>query len=391
MSVITNAGSLELAAGSAATIPFTVVAGRSLIVQVSYGNAITGMTGISDSEGNTWVLDYSDTSPYGHERRVYRCQTVGTPPTTITVTGSVGTLVYWFYQVTDLATSTPFEGATPVAGVSGTSHSAAFTTLTPNALTILTAVTGVARGTVTPTSGFTNLFHSRNTHLGMYNQDVGAAGSKTVTYTTSNTVLPHNLLIVYKNINTDPTVSTVTSSSTDEGSAMVFTVTLSGPTNRDTVYVYSWGGTATSADYTQALTSSMCARTGGASGNVTVSGSNITAENGVSAFTITVPTTHDLSDEVDETVVLTVGGVASTGGLITDNDAPPVVTFTDGVESFGVVTCVATLAQASGKTITFDYSTANGAKTAGTHYTSATGTLTFNPGETVKTITANTL
>ena len=198
---------------------------------------------------------------------------------------------------------------------------------------------------------------------------------------------------IYLTVNYDagPSVSSITSSTTAESSSIVFTVTLSAATTSDTVYAYSWGGTATSADYTQTLTTAMCTRTGGASGNVTVSGTNITAETGVSAFTITVPVTNDTTDEDSETIVLTVGGTASTGGTITDDDAPPVVTFSDGVESFGVVTCVATLGAVSGKAITFGYATANGTKTAGTHYTAATGTVTFNPGDIKKTITANTL
>ncbi|GIR77918.1 MAG: hypothetical protein CM15mP80_05430 [Alphaproteobacteria bacterium] len=41
---------------------------------------------------------------------------------------------------------------------------------------------------------------------------------------------------------------------------------------------------------------------------------------------------------------------------------------------------------ASEKTITVDYATADGSATATNDYVSSTGTLTFNPGETSKTI-----
>jgi hypothetical protein len=44
------------------------------------------------------------------------------------------------------------------------------------------------------------------------------------------------------------------------------------------------------------------------------------------------------------------------------------------------------LSAASGKTITFNYATANGTKTAGVDYTAASGTVTFAPGETSKNI-----
>ena len=43
-------------------------------------------------------------------------------------------------------------------------------------------------------------------------------------------------------------------------------------------------------------------------------------------------------------------------------------------------------AQDDCKAVTVDYATADGTATAGEDYTSASGTLTFNPGETVKTI-----
>lgn len=171
---------------------------------------------------------------------------------------------------------------------------------------------------------------------------------------------------------TDPTVTSVTSTATPEGTATVHTVTLSGPTNRDTAYAYSWGtATATGADYTQTLTTAMCARTGGASGNVTVSGSNITAETGVSAFTITVPTTQDALDEDSETIVLTVGSVASTGGTITDDDALPSITITPSITVDGgdsvVLTC--TLGAVSGRVSQARLVLADGTKVGGVDYT----------------------
>ena len=48
------------------------------------------------------------------------------------------------------------------------------------------------------------------------------------------------------------------------------------------------------------------------------------------------------------------------------------------------------LSPTSFQTVTVDYALANGTAIAGTHYTTQTGTLTFNPGETSKNITVNT-
>src|SRR5256885_9739723 len=47
-----------------------------------------------------------------------------------------------------------------------------------------------------------------------------------------------------------------------------------------------------------------------------------------------------------------------------------------------------TLSPASGQTVTVSYSTANGSATAGSDYVATSGTLTFNPRDTTKTITS---
>jgi hypothetical protein len=194
------------------------------------------------------------------------------------------------------------------------------------------------------------------------------------------------LTVPYTVGSSGPTVSSITATSPTEAGNIVFTVTLSeAVSGSDATYAYSWGGTATSADYTQALTTGMCARTGGASGAVTVSGSNVTAEVGVSAFTITVPTTTDALDENDETVILTLGGTASSTVTITDDDAAPTITSSDATQVGDTVTFTVTIA-ASGKTVTLDYATSDGTKTAGVDYTDTSGTLTFTPGETSKDI-----
>ena len=45
------------------------------------------------------------------------------------------------------------------------------------------------------------------------------------------------------------------------------------------------------------------------------------------------------------------------------------------------------LSSASAQTITVNYATADGSAQAGRDYQAATGSLTFNPGETTKTVT----
>ena len=116
---------------------------------------------------------------------------------------------------------------------------------------------------------------------------------------------------------------------------------------------------------------------------------------------MTVTAVSDTTDEPDETVIVDITGV--TGGVengtqqvivtITDDDAAPSFSVDDpsvaeGDAGTASLTFTVTLSAASGKTVTVDYATADGtATTAGSDYTGTTGTLTFAPGETTKTVT----
>ena len=80
-------------------------------------------------------------------------------------------------------------------------------------------------------------------------------------------------------------------------------------------------------------------------------------------------------------------------GTITDDDAQPSLSITDVSQNegnSGTTNFVfnVTLSAPSGFTVTVDYATANGtATTAGNDYQQISGTLTFNPGDTTKTVT----
>ncbi|MFT3920936.1 MAG: Ig-like domain-containing protein [Myxococcales bacterium] len=60
-------------------------------------------------------------------------------------------------------------------------------------------------------------------------------------------------------------------------------------------------------------------------------------------------------------------------------------------EGNGTMTFTVSLSQASAKTISVNYATANGTATAGSDYTATTGALTFNSGDTTKTFTVPVL
>jgi hypothetical protein len=93
-----------------------------------------------------------------------------------------------------------------------------------------------------------------------------------------------------------------------EGSDVVFDFTLSNPSAVDTSYTFVLtNGTAGSADYT--TTDVM-----------------VTVPAGTTTGTVSVPTTADTIDEVDETFSIANGTVSATGTIIDNNNAPTVAT-----------------------------------------------------------------
>ncbi|MCA1618171.1 MAG: DUF4214 domain-containing protein [Acidobacteria bacterium] len=135
----------------------------------------------------------------------------------------------------------------------------------------------------------------------------------------------------------------------------------------------------------------------------TAAGGTLNFAAGETSKTFNVAVSDDSLDEPDETVNLTLSG--PTGGAtlgtqttatltITDNDAAPAlsvndVTVTEGnVGTTGAVFDV-TLSAASAQPVTVNYSTADNSATQPADYASASGTLTFNPGDTVKTVNVN--
>ncbi len=120
---------------------------------------------------------------------------------------------------------------------------------------------------------------------------------------------------------------------------------------------------------------------------------------GQSSMTIQVSVLGDTTDEPNETFTVTLNNAqgaqivdAQGVGTIIDDDGLPSLVINDATVTegdSGTVDAVftVTLSPASGQTVTVDYATADDTAKAGSDYTVASGTLTFNPGETTKTIT----
>ncbi|MBN9119030.1 MAG: carboxypeptidase regulatory-like domain-containing protein [Planctomycetes bacterium] len=166
--------------------------------------------------------------------------------------------------------------------------------------------------------------------------------------------------------------------------AFDFAVTLSG-TSSQTVTV-DWAtsnGTATTAD-----------------GDYTAASGTLTFAPGETAKTVTAYVLGDTKHEGDETftVVLsnpsniTLTDSQATGTILNDDSQPTVaiggVSRAEGNSGTTNFNFPVTLSGPSDQTVTVGYQTADGtATTADNDYTAASGTLTFAPGETAKTVT----
>ena len=192
-------------------------------------------------------------------------------------------------------------------------------------------------------------------------------------------------------LDNDPITASVKASTASviEGQPVSFTVTLSGgETTADVTIRYSVSGTATRDDDYRAP-----------SGTVTIARDSTSRR-----FTVRIQTIDDLVVETEETLVLQLSGGSSAGSVrasgsdtvtILDNDTVMVsvesATTTEGEPASFVVK----LSRQAPGSLEVSYETADvagtGAAEAGTDYTAASGTLTFAPGDTSKTVAVPTL
>lgn len=125
----------------------------------------------------------------------------------------------------------------------------------------------------------------------------------------------------------------------------------------------------------------------------------VTIEAGETSVPFTVQTIQDPTDEPDENfyVSLDAGDIEAFGygggveGIIIDDDDPPTVSVNDSsATEGGAVTFTVSLSAASSYTIVVDFETSDDTATAGSDYTANSGSVTFNPGETSKTVEVET-
>ncbi|TIH06651.1 retention module-containing protein, partial [Pseudomonas leptonychotis] len=164
-----------------------------------------------------------------------------------------------------------------------------------------------------------------------------------------------------------------------EGADLVCTVTLDKASGASFNLPHSiGGGTASLTDYGTPIYSN----------GVTVVGTNLLIPAGVSSFSITLPTVDDSLSEATETVPFTFGALTIAGNIY-DNDAVPSLSINNISvnEDAGTATFTVTLSAASGQAVSVNYASSNGSATAGSDYTTVSGTLNFAAGELTQTIT----
>ncbi len=168
----------------------------------------------------------------------------------------------------------------------------------------------------------------------------------------------------------------------------IFTISLSSTSSSNVIVHYATAdGTAKVSD-----------------NDYTAISGNLTFTPGQTSQTISVPVIQDSKVESDETFFVNLSSPTNAtiadgqGQATVQNDdssaVQPKITITDVSKAEGnsgttAFTFTVSLGNTFTSNVTVHYATADGTTTSGTDYTAASGTLTFTPGQTSKTITVN--
>lgn len=173
-------------------------------------------------------------------------------------------------------------------------------------------------------------------------------------------------------------------------------------------------GTPNKANFTVTLSSAsglpVVVQLTGASGTATLGQdfglipTSVTFAPGETSKPVTIDITPDTTIEPNETFTVslvsasnaTLGNITATGTILNDDQAPTLsvndpTAVVEGDAGTTSVTFTVTLSGPADQTVTVDFATQAGSATAGADFVAKTGTLTFAPGETSKTVTVDIL
>lgn len=169
--------------------------------------------------------------------------------------------------------------------------------------------------------------------------------------------------------------------SVTEGGNLVFTITKSGTTEVTHAIDYATANnTAVGADYTSK------------SGTLSFGPAEATK-------TVSVPTTAEAVYESNETLYLNLSNATAGAGIsdaqgvgtINNDDSPPSIAVNDvSATEGGNIIFTITMTGSSSSSHSVSYASQNGTATAGSDYTAVSGSRTFSPGQTTKTVTVTT-
>jgi len=389
---------LSAASPSTVTVDFATADGTATAGSDYAAIPLSTLTFMPGETGKTITVNVSGDTTFEPDKNFF-VNLSGATNATIAVGQGTGTIIN-----DDSLPTLAINNVTANEGNSGTTDFIFTVTKTGATELSATVQAATANGTATAPSDYTAVPLTTLTF---------AAGVATQTFTVNvngDTVLENNetFLVNLSNptnatISDNQGVGTITNDDTAptfaindvtlaEGNAgttaFIFTVTKTGATELSaTVQAATADGTATApSDYTA------------------VPLTTLTFAAGVATQTFTVNVNGDTVNEPNETFLVnltnpTNGTIADNQGVgtIINDDAAPTLAINNVIANEGnsgttPFDFTVTLSAASALTVTVNFATADGTATAGSgDYVSTSGTLTFTPGQTSKTITVNVI
>jgi hypothetical protein len=188
-------------AGSGTYTITGVTSGNTLVVIFEIASGNTPIISVTDNQSNTYTEDLTATGALGNSNYFYRASNITNAPTSVTIDWTGNALVTAnIFEVSGLANTSPVDAT--VADTSNfsstTTPSKSITTTTDNAAVFawLTLANGA---TLTPDAGWSALPSSGSDFdFILYDNDVGAAGSKTVGGTLGSSLAGRWTIVAYK-------------------------------------------------------------------------------------------------------------------------------------------------------------------------------------------------